>query len=378
VRVPTPAQADEIPEKYRDTVSKGLEYLGKNQHKDGHWEGDDGKHPVAMTGLAGLALLMERTNRRGGFESTTRRGEGKYSIQIRKAADWLMDKSQAKRAGLIFSEHASETARYMQGHGLATLFLAGVCKDEPDDASRKKLTEVLTRAVKYIVKAQSTQGGWYDTSNVEGHDFATISATVIQIQALQAAENTGIPVPDGAIKDAKEYLKNAVRKYEDMEVKADQKGGRVTDTAAALACRFSPPMTFHNGEKDELCEKWFKYCRAEIPVGDNIKFGRDELTHYYYAQAIFRIGGANWSGYRSATFDHLKKSQIKDGSWPGGDGISVGPVYSTAVWCIVLQLDKSAHPLMLPADVTITQQDREIGPLPNLMFATKSVGEPPA
>ena len=60
VHVPEPAQADDVPEKYRETVHKGLEYLAKNQFKDGHWEGDGGKHPVAMTGLAGLALLMER------------------------------------------------------------------------------------------------------------------------------------------------------------------------------------------------------------------------------------------------------------------------------------------------------------------------------
>src|SRR5205809_5340182 len=87
-----------------------------------------------------------------------------YKANIRKAADWLMDKSQAGRDGLIFSEHPSETARYMEGHGLATIFLAGACKDEDDGGRRKKLTEVLTRAVKYIVKAQSSQGGWYHTS----------------------------------------------------------------------------------------------------------------------------------------------------------------------------------------------------------------------
>src|SRR3974390_219721 len=61
---PKPAKADEIPEKYKDTVAKGLAYLVKHQHEDGHWEGDDGKHPVAMTGLVGIALLMEKDNPR--------------------------------------------------------------------------------------------------------------------------------------------------------------------------------------------------------------------------------------------------------------------------------------------------------------------------
>ena len=202
-----PTQA-EVPEKYRETVRKGLEYLAKNQHKDGHWEGDGGQHPVAMTGLVGLALLMERTMHRTARSVR----KAKYSANIRKAVDWLMDKSQAGRDGLIFSEHPSETARYMQGHGLATLFLAGVCRDEHDDARRKKLNDVLTRAVKYIVKAQSTQGGWYHTSKVEGHDFDAISATVIQIQALQAADNAGIPVPERGHQRCSGILENGAGK----------------------------------------------------------------------------------------------------------------------------------------------------------------------
>ena len=104
VRVPNPAQADEVPEKYRETVHKGLEYLVKSQFKDGHWEGDGGQHPVAMTGLAGLALLMERSPPSGRGLGGAASGKAKYAAEIHKAADWLMDKSQAKRDGV--DDHA--------------------------------------------------------------------------------------------------------------------------------------------------------------------------------------------------------------------------------------------------------------------------------
>src|SRR5262245_16646406 len=115
VQVPTDSQPDPegVPAKYRDTVAKGLDYLAKNQHKDGHWEGDDGKHPVAMTALVGMAFLMEG--------STI--DKGKYSANLRKACDWLISKSDPKRDGLFYSDHPSETDRYMYGHGLATQFL---------------------------------------------------------------------------------------------------------------------------------------------------------------------------------------------------------------------------------------------------------------
>ena len=39
------ARADEIPEKYRATVNKALEYLAKSQAKDGHWGANDDQYP---------------------------------------------------------------------------------------------------------------------------------------------------------------------------------------------------------------------------------------------------------------------------------------------------------------------------------------------
>ena len=375
VQEPTQAQTYEVPEKYRETVNKGLEYLVQHQFKDGHWEGDGGNHPVAMTGLVGLAVLMERnmpTSRRMLIEAH----ESKFTANVRKAADWLMERAQANRDGLIFSEHASETSRYMQGHGLATIFLAGACDDEKDDKRRKKLTEVLNRAVKYIVSARSTQGGWYDTSKVEGHDFDSIPATVIQIQALQAAENAGIPVPGGAVHDAKEYLKKALAKYEVGEKAKDR--SRPVDTAAALACLVESNRFLPNGKisssviADELRVNAFKHCETAIPLANDVKFGRDELVHYYYAQARFNRGGDAWNGYRTAMFDRVQGSQNKDGSWPASGGICVGPVYATAIWCTVLQLDRRTHPSTPQVhDLTIITND--LAPVPTFRFAWKPV-----
>src|SRR6267143_485466 len=107
------ARADEIPEKYKEHIKKGLDYLAKTQQKDGHWAANGDHHPVAMTGLAGLAMLMEG--------STVR--DGKYATNIRKATDWLMDRSQkGQRNGLIGNpDHPSEQGRYMYGHGFAML-----------------------------------------------------------------------------------------------------------------------------------------------------------------------------------------------------------------------------------------------------------------
>lgn len=352
VRAPNAVHADKIPEKYQDTVRKAREYLAKNQHDDGHWEGDDGQHPVAMTGLVGLALLMERESP-GTRYRLTQPGKVEsppattHAASVRKAADWLMKQSAAQRDGLIFSGHASETTRYMEGHGLATIFLAGVLADELDDDRATKLRQVLTGAVKCIVKARSSRGGWHHTSKVEGHDFDAIAPTVIQVQALQAAKYAGIAVPEEVLTDAQAYLVVVLEK----ELKTGAR--RTTEIAGGLACRYCS----QDRGIDRECNDWIRHCQVAIATGIATKFGRDELTHYYYSQAVISGAGEStmngpvfagecWKAYREAMFDQLQKTQQKDGSWPAGNGLSSGPLYTTAVWCTVLQLDHRSHPAM--------------------------------
>ena len=96
--------------------------------------------------------------------------EGRYKDHIRKATDWLMDKSQKQnqRDGLIFSEQATEAGRYMYGHGFATLFLACVYGEEEVRERREKMKDILTRAVRYIANAQSSKGGYFYISRLKG------------------------------------------------------------------------------------------------------------------------------------------------------------------------------------------------------------------
>src|SRR5262245_55785799 len=74
---PAPAPAEVLPDKYQAVVAKGLDWLARNQNKDGHWEAFGGQYPVTMTALGGMAMLMEG--------STIR--EGKYRDNIRRAVD---------------------------------------------------------------------------------------------------------------------------------------------------------------------------------------------------------------------------------------------------------------------------------------------------
>jgi len=347
-------QADEIPEKYRETVKKGLGYLVKQQHKDGHWGANGDQYPVSMTALAGIALLMEGSTAR----------EGKYADNIKRAAEWLMDRSMKGnlRDGLIGNpDHPTEAGRYMYGHGFAMLFLACVYGDEDNKDNREKLKDILTRAVKYTGAAQSTQGGWYYTSKAEGGDNDEGSVTITQVQPLRACRNAGIPVPKSIIDKGREYLKNSTTPNGGV-IYSLGRGGRPAIggerpalTAAAIACSFS------SGEyNSDMCKKWFAYCKNAIPIGQVGRIGHDEYTQYYYAQSLYILGDdgwgkmfpnapknewLTWSKYREVMFDHLQRTQNSDGSWPSGGGFSVGTVYSTSVYMCIMQLDKGVLPI---------------------------------
>jgi hypothetical protein len=337
-------RAEEVPAEYRAAIAKGLEWMAKQQHRDGHWEAFGGQYPVTMTALGGMSMLMEG--------STIR--EGKYKDHIRRAVDWLMARSMPN--GMLGNPNIpGEAGRYMYGHGFALLFLSSVYGEEEEGDRRKKLEDILVRAAKFSRDAQTNRGGWGYVSARDGGGFDEGSVTITQVQALRAARNAGIVVPQDAIKDAIKYLKDSTNAQGGVIYSLAGGGGgdgRPALTAAAISCGFAA------GEyQSDLVKKWFKFCQQNVPLLGGGRFGHDEYTHYYYAQAIYALGEngyakmfpdskenerLTWSKYRSATFKNLLQSQGADGAWNGGH---VGPVFITAVHLTILQLDNGTLPI---------------------------------
>ncbi len=349
---PTPrAGAEEVAPQYQGAVAKGLAWLAKNQHRDGHWDVSGGRYGTAMTALAGMAMLMEGSTMR----------DGKYADHIRRAVEWLLTRTQ--RNGLIGNPNTLlDRERYMYGHGFGLLFLACVYGEEDDGDRRKRLEEVLTRAVQYTGQAQTSRGGWGYLArgcNMEGDDLDEGSVTITQVQALRAARNAGIVVPASVIDNARRYLKDSTgaRGGVIYSLSMGRRDERPALAAAAVACGFSA------GEyQSPLVKGWLKACKDTIPpIGVGSRMGHDEYTHYYFAQVLYMLGDdgyaklfpnskpedrLTWSKYRKETFPALIKAQNADGSWSGtGRWGSVGPVYSTAVALTILQLDNGALPI---------------------------------
>jgi hypothetical protein len=327
-----------------DAIKKGLEYLAKQQARDGSWSGTGGQYKIALTALSGMAFLMEGS----------RPDRGQYARHIRKAVAWLMARSRAD--GLICTNDPGDVQRYMFGHGFSVLFLSCVYQQEKDAGRRKKLEDVLNRAVAFTAKAQTTAGGWGYVTAVDGGDFDEGPTTITQVQSLRAAQRAGIHVPKEVTDKVVAYLKKATGKNGGVlySVKGCPSGERPALTAGAVTSLFSPKEY-----NSPLAKQWIRFAQGSISVGSGkgASCGFEEYTHYYFAQVIYGLGDdgyaklfpdskpaerLTWTNYRDRMQEFILSKQRADGSW---EGSHIGAVLDTDWYLAILLLEKDVLPL---------------------------------
>jgi hypothetical protein len=312
----------------KKTIAGGLDWLAFQQQKMGQWTAQ-GRYPTAMTALAGMAMLCEG--------STTT--QGKYADNIRRAVDFLTARSRPN--GLIGD---ADDDRYTYGHGFAMLFLSEVLGEEEDMERREELIRVLTKAVEFTGNAQTAAGGWGYVSAKDGGGFDEGSTTITQVQGLRGCRNAGIPVPKEVIDKAVKYIHNCTLKDGAVQYSSKGGGGRPAITAAAIACLYNA------GEyDDDYVPRMMDYCRKHLDPSTRDSFGHWHYAHFYYSQVQYREGGDVWDDYRAAVEKRILSEATevnvadeKAYMWQQG---YVGPVYTTALNLIILQLDNAYLPI---------------------------------
>ena len=332
-RAAKPGKLDKrVRNKLDKSARRGLDWLASQQKRPGYWDARSGQYRIAMTALAGMAMLCEG--------STV--NSGRYKKNIRSAVDYLVGSSQ--KNGLIGYK---SDYRYTYGHGFSMLFLSQVYGDEDDPDRRKELKRTLINAVKFSVNAQTTRGGWGYVSAKDGRDFDEGSTCVTQVQGLRACRNAGIPVPKKCIDRAQKYIR-------DCTVKTGSEAGglyysfksrsraRPAISAAAVAVMFS------TGEyKTKNVKQMLSYCKKFVWPGGSRSTSHWHYKHFYYAQVMYRMGsgektGKDWIKYMDEIGGEILKQQSANGSWSRGH---VGPVYTTAINAIIIQLHKGYVPI---------------------------------
>ncbi len=304
-------------------INKGLKYLGRTQGRDGAWrnQGKYGRYPIAMTSLAGLALLMDGN-------TTT---QGRYAPSIDRTTKYLLDSTTP--TGLI--TRGQEDSRPMYGHGFSMLYLSQLLGMSEDAERDQQIKRMLSRGIELTARAQSRLGGWIYQPTSGGDEG---SVTITQVQALRSCRNAGLSVSRDVIDDAMGYLELSMNSDGGIAYRANNKGpSRPAITAAAVCCWFNA------GEyENPLAQRALTFAKENIGVNSS-SGGHWSYAHLYLAQAIYLDGGADWDTYFPSLRDRLIQTQSEDGSWPDA---GVGPVYGTSIALIILQLPYNQLPIM--------------------------------
>ena len=102
----------------------------------------------------------------------------------------------------------------LHGHGFASLALAEAYAISPRTARGRRIEEVLRASVGLIQGSQGLEGGWfYEPRRSTDHEN---SVTVVLVQALRAARNSGVRVDVSVIDRAVDYI----RRCQDEESRA--------------------------------------------------------------------------------------------------------------------------------------------------------------
>ena len=308
--------------KVEEAVVRGLEFLVREQRRQGYWEVGSGNYRVAMTALSGIALAAEG--------STTTRG--KYARNISRAVDYILDAAQPN--GLI---GRPDDYHYMYGHGFSMLFLSQIYGEEEDVERRRNLKRVLENSVKFSAAAQTSRGGWGYVSAKDGNDFDEGSTCITQVQGLRACRNAGIVVPGEIIERARKYIYDCMGPAGGVNYSFAGGGERPPITAAAVAVLFNAGDL----EQSPQLKKMMEYCQQNVWPNGQQDYGHWHYMHYYYAQVMYRKP-EEWGKYSSWVEGEILREQTPQGNW---DDTSIGSVYVTAMNTTILQLNKGYLPI---------------------------------
>jgi hypothetical protein len=299
-----------VVERVTKATDRALEYLASKQRRDGGWHNNHAVNALALLAYLGRGHVP---------------GRGPYRDILERGKRFLMTPPNPRNPDYL-------SFGTMYEHGLATLALVEMYGMDPDT----ELEEKTRGAVNLILRCQSPQGGWnYNPTPINGD----LSVSVMQIVAMRAADNAGIPVPAAHVERAITYLHAHAHPSGGFGYTGPGQGPQ-TSAAGTLS------LQLMGRYDDPRIPKTLDYLAQFKPTDRWQAAGLYfYYFHYYAIQAHYQAGGKHWNDWHPAVRELLLAHQNADGSWdnpPGGveaEG-TVGPnkVYWTAIGSLVLEI----------------------------------------
>lgn len=279
-------------------VFRGLQWLVKQQRKDGSWSlagpypnGSQDENPEAATGLALLAFQ--------GAGHTHKRGE--FSGPVTRGWKWLLQRQDAD--GNFFHQGAFNHRYYTQG--ICTIALCeiyGMTKD-------KTFHEPALRAIDHLIKSQSNEGGWRYSPNAD----SDVSVTGWIVMALQSAKMAGFAVPADTLRRVERFLDHLA--LEGGSKYPYQKGreGTLPMTAEALLMR-----QFLGWKRDDpRLQKGVAWITEPLHLV-NFETDRRDVYYWYYAtQVCHHMEGDAWKKWNAVMRQAIPEHQVRTGAQAG-------------------------------------------------------------
>jgi hypothetical protein len=307
-----------------ESVTKGLQWLKKNQRADGSWslvgpysDGSSLDNPLAATAMALLAFQ--------GAGNTHRSGEFKDTVA--KAWKWLLAKQDAD--GNFVQEAAVHNSRlYTQAQcTIAICELYGMTKEE----SYRKPAQL---AIDYAIKAQDPVGGGWRYTPRQDSD---LSVTGWFVMALQSAMMAGLEVPSPQLDSITKFLDSAQHNDGAQYSYKPGQGPTLPMTAEGLLCR----QYLGWKHADPRLQQGVKYL-----LGNKINYADQNVYYWYYgSQVLHHMGGQQWDEWNAEMREAVPKAQTQTGkeagSWsPSNDrwGAHGGRLYVTCLSIYMLEV----------------------------------------
>ena len=289
-------------------VARGLEWLARNQQRDGSWSlagpfsegvrGDDNQ--PAATAMALLAF-------QGDGNTHT---EGKYKKNVAAGWRWLL--KQQDDTGCFF-QYGPYTHRFYT-HGIYSIALCELYGMSKDSRYRTPAQA----AIDYCLRTQSPKGGWRYNPNVD----SDVSVTGWIVMALQSARMAGLKVPPEALYKVGQFLDTAAEPGGPGYRYQPETGEsvRLSMTAEALLMR-----EYLGWKHDD--PRLVAGIDVITSPKNLIDFRNNRNVYYWYyaTQAAFHMGGEPWKRWNSVMRKVVPEQQIprgkEGGSWnPRGSG----------------------------------------------------------
>lgn len=306
-------------------VIRALEWLARNQQKDGSWRLDgpykNGGITENRTAATAMALLAFQ-----GAGHTHR--EGRFSKQV--ARGWKALLKMQDREGDFYHSRSSHQHLYSQAQAtIAICELYGMTKDS-------RFREPAQLAVDFAVRTQTREGGW----RYEPYREADMSVTGWFLMALQSAKMADLEVPDSTFERIGRLLNKLSKDYGSQYVyQIDKRHTSLALSAEGLLCR-----QYLGWKRDD--RRLVKGVRLISNNPVSFAGSRKNVYYWYYGtQVLHHYEGEEWEKWNKVMRVELPEHQVKRGrergSWdPVNDtwGELAGRLYMTCLCTYTLEV----------------------------------------